>query len=544
MAIKSPLQELALPHQIKAAKQLARVQSGILADDMGLGKTLTSILWLKFLKSKRLLVTAPKEVTSNLKEEIAKWTDQIIIDLRGLTKLKRDTIIDAIQDLDSFLILINLEAWSRDKDLLAGLISLQLEGIIVDEAHHLNNTRTSAFKGIRELVYAVNTCPGCRAMATPSYKCNRLGCLSGGALNRFKYCMSCGHQQALVSIPDCVCGYKVGKDLKNAASLKGIVPMTGTPIINKPNDLWPLLYLVDAENFPSQKLFLDSYCFPIGNAKYVFRHGAQERLVKKMGNRFIQRSRKDAGIRLPPQTIEILEYDKDTTKYKEQWDAYKQIEEFFALQLEEEVIPFTEVVVRLTRLRQMVTWPNGIQFRDELGEIVSQVNIANSQKLDIVYEKIVEYLECGQRVVAFSHFKAPLRELHRRLGSNSIVYDGDSDDDLRKRIRRDFAKAHEFPEWNTVLCNYRSAGESLTLLGATQGVVIDEEWSPGKSKQAYSRIDRIGQQQETRIHIPRITETVDLWLARLNKFKGDMAHDFNEHANYQSDILRAIRGEI
>lgn len=544
MPTKPRLLERALSHQVKAAKQLAAVKSGILADDMGLGKTLTSILWLDYLKAKRLLVTAPKEVTSNLKEEIAKWTDRPVIDLRGMTKPRRDAIIEAVRSLDTFIILINLEAWSRDYTLLAGLISLQLEGIVVDEAHHLNNTKTLAFKGMRELVYAVNKCPSCAELAIPSYKCSRKGCSSGGLPNRFKYCMSCGFQQAFLYVEDCSCGYVVDKDLKNAVSLTGIITLTGTPVLNSPSDLWPLLYLTDAKNFPTKKDFTDNYCVHLGGNRYVFQPGAQEKLVRKMGRRYIQRSRKDAGIVLPPQTIEVLEYDRDLAKYPEQWKAYDQIERYFAIELESEVVPFTEVVVKLTRLRQMVTWPDGIQIRNESGEVSGQVHIGKSQKLDIVYDKICEYLACGQRVVAFSHFTAPLRELQRRLGSSAVVYDGSTPVALRERIRRDFASHHEYPEWQTLLCNYRSAGESLTLIGATQCVVIDEEWSPGKNNQAYRRIDRIGQTQETRIHIPRLSSTVDMWLAGLNKFKEQMAEEFSEKANYQSEILRAMRGEI
>lgn len=511
---------------------------------MGLGKTLTSILWLEYLKAKRLLVTAPKEVTSNLKEEIAKWTDRPIIDLRGMTKPRRDVVIDTVRSLDTFIILINLEAWSRDYTLLAGLISLQLEGIVVDEAHHLNNTKTLAFKGIRELVYAVNKCPACEQPATPSYKCSRKGCSSGGVPNRFKYCMHCGFQQAFIYVADCICGYQVGKDLKNAVSLTGIITLTGTPVLNSPDDLWPLLYLTDSANFPSKKDFNDNYCEHIGGNRYIFKPGAQEKLVKKMGRRYVQRSRSDAGIVLPPQTIEVLEYDRDLKNYKGQWEAYDQIEQFFAIELENNVIPFTEVVVKLTRLRQMVTWPDGIQIRDDYGEVLGQVNIGKSQKLDIVYDKICEYLACGQRVVAFSHFTAPLRELQRRLGSSAVVYDGSTPIELRQRIRADFSEHRKYPAWQTLLCNYRSAGESLTLIGATQGVIIDEEWSPGKNQQAYRRIDRIGQTEETRIHIPRISSTVDMWLANLNKFKENMAAEFNEMANYQSEILRAIRGEL
>lgn len=541
---KPDLESVALSHQIKAAKQLAVVGSGILADDMGLGKTLTSILWIDYLRADKLLVTAPKEVTSNLKEEIRKWSNRPIIDMRGLTKERRDAIINIIQSLDSYIVLINLEAWSRDSELLEGLMTLQLQGIIVDEAHHVNNTKTRAFKGVRELAFAANTCPDCKSLVTPRYKCNRKNCTSGGGLNVFKYCMSCGHQQALVSARPCACGCKIESRLKDCRSVLGVIASTGTPLLNSPNDLWPLAHITDPESFPSKKDYTDKYCFAIGGNKFVFRPDAQNRLIKKMGMRYVQRSRKDAGICLPPQTVEVLEYDRDLINHKAQWEAYDQIENYFAIELENEVIPFTEVVVKLTRLRQMITWPDGIKIRDELGELIGQVHIGNSQKLDIVYDKIKEYVSCGHRVIAFSHFTAPLRELERRLGESAVVYDGSTAINLRKDIRADFGKEQDSPKWNTLLCNYRSTGESLTLIGATQCVVIDEEWSPGKNRQAYGRINRLGQTRNTRVHIPRIAGTVDMWLANLNKFKERMAADFNEMANYQSDILKAMRGEL
>src|ERR1044071_133242 len=433
------LEEKVLSHQIDGARQLAYTNGGILADWMGLGKTFTSILWVEYLNADKVLITAPKEVTSNLKTEVAKWTDRPIIDLRSLTKIKRDTLIEAIASLPRFIILINIEAWSRDKDLLSGLISLQLQCIIVDEAHHINNSRTSAFKGVRELAFAINKCPDCNAVVYPLYKCNRKDCTSGGGLNRFRWCLHCGHQQPLVTVRDCMCGCRLSKALKTARSVFGVLAMTGTPLLNKPADLWPLFHLVDNENFSSAAKYRDDYVQQLGGNRAVFRPGAHELLLKKIGNKFVQRSPKDAGISLPPQTIEVLEYDWDKIKYRKQYDAYKRLEEKFAIELEGELVPITEIVVQITRLRQMITWPMGIEIKDEYGFVTAACNIAQSQKLDIVTDKIREYLECGQRVVAFSHFRAPLRVLERRLGAASVVYDGSTPPSLREAIRADFA---------------------------------------------------------------------------------------------------------
>jgi SNF2 family DNA or RNA helicase len=101
-----------------------------------------------------------------------------------------------------------------------------------------------------------------------------------------------------------------------------------------------------------------------------------------------------------------------------------------------------------------------------------------------------------------------------------VVYDGDTPQSLREAIRADFGTADaSHPRWDVVLCNYRSAGEGLNLVAATQAIVLDKDWSPGRNKQAWARLDRIGQTQATAVHIPTILNTVDVWMDKLNDFK-------------------------
>jgi SNF2 family DNA or RNA helicase len=518
-----------LKHQLDGADTLAVPKRGILADHMGLGKTGTAVLLIHKIAASRSLVVGPKEVCRNLQEEIPKWTDLPVIGIKDRSRLERDIFLTSLNHLDRFVILMNLEAWSRDKEVILKLLDLQLDFVVVDEAHNINNTRTSAYKGLREITFAINKCPTCAALLKPTYRCQRNTCIPSES-NRFRYCLSCGHQQALISLPECSCGTRTTTLLKQGASVQGILHITGTPIINYPTDLFPLVHLVDPAMFPSEKSFKNSYTYVGQGNKRTYKEGAQEQIIRALGSRYVARSQEDAGIVLPPQTTEILEYDRDTTNYAEQWKAYDLLEEMFALSLGGQLVPVTEIIVQITRLRQMVTWPQGI-VTDE-----GTINVSKSQKLDIVESKINEYLRAQQRIIAFSQLTAPLHELQRRLGHQAVVYDGSTPTSLRERIRRDFGSKHRYPEWSVLLCNYKTGGASLTLIGATQAIRIDEEWSPAKNRQADGRINRIGQTEATRVHIPRISKTIDTWMAALNEFKHEMSGAFS-----QLDILKAIK---
>jgi len=136
-----------------------------------------------------------------------------------------------------------------------------------------------------------------------------------------------------------------------------------------------------------------------------------------------------------------------------------------------------------------------------------------------------------ERVVVFSQFKEPLREMARRCekaGISATIMDGDTPDDMRNAIATNFdLKYGEEPRWQVVLCNYRVGGVGLNFTAATQMIVLDEEWNPGKRDQAYDRIHRMGQDMPVTIHVLRARKPlppgmsagtlsgggIDMWLA-------------------------------
>jgi SNF2 family DNA or RNA helicase len=77
-------------------------------------------------------------------------------------------------------------------------------------------------------------------------------------------------------------------------------------------------------------------------------------------------------------------------------------------------------------------------------------------------------------------------------------------------------------------------------------IILDEEWNPGKADQAFGRIDRMGQTEETNVHILRIANSIDSWMVKLNEQKKEIIDGFESSAsNVASDLLTAMKnGDI
>jgi hypothetical protein len=49
-------------------------------------------------------------------------------------------------------------------------------------------------------------------------------------------------------------------EVKDRRSIKNVIPMTGTPILNRPQELFPLLHLILPEIFVTERQYLNMYC--------------------------------------------------------------------------------------------------------------------------------------------------------------------------------------------------------------------------------------------------------------------------------------------
>lgn len=145
--------------------------------------------------------------------------------------------------------------------------------------------------------------------------------------------------------------------------------------------------------------------------------------------------------------------------------------------------------------------------------------------MDVALEKIKKYHKKGKRQVVFSQFATALEEFERRInkaGIRAVRLDGSTPKKLRERVKTNFYKAKgEDPEWDVVLVHYKTGGAGLNLTAATVTHILDEEWNAGKRDQAYARNHRMGQDEETDVHVYRLPG-VDTWMASLIAMKEKM----------------------
>lgn len=561
--------EWALDHQMSGAKHMAIAGRCINADKMGLGKSLQGLMAADMLEAKRILVIAPKDVASNYLKEIKRWAPhRTAIALLGNNPTERDFAFRLLSMAAEFILVTNYEIWRRDKSVIKSLIDLRLDTVILDEAHTIKNLKTAAFRGVRDIVYAPNVCPKCGS--TPIWDQDRYGRYTiicpGYDVNTASQCSTIMRPGS--SVPD----------VDKYCSIKNVFPLTGTPILNRPQDLFPLLYLVDRQTFSREEDYLLAYCErDYSGNKWRFQWGGLERLAKRIASRYISRDRLAAGVKIPPQGIQVHTITMDKELYANQYEFLTLLKERALIKINStQAMPVAAMIALITRQRQAALWPDGIV----LDEGKLPISLNESIKMDAVIcpprsmandsddwtgllydltdpdlgRDVATGRFIGERVAVMSQFKTALAELERRCkaaGISVVRYDGDTPESLRQEIQKDF-DAYTYTSdplyrmrWQVVLANYKTGGQGLNLNACSQMIELDSEWNAGKTDQARARIDRMGQTKETTVHRILLDKSIELWMDQLVSDKRDMIDGFESEMDIAGKLLDAIRsGEV
>lgn len=164
----APWREFAFDHQIQGAKKLAAAthheknRGAILADKRGLGKSLTSMIYMDMVKAKKVLCVVPNDTVGNYMRELEHWAPhRKAVKLAGLPKTQREFLLTTLAMMDEYVVVVNYEAWRRDKGMLDLLDALQIDTLIIDESHNIKDQKTIAFKGLKQLTTSANKCSEC-----------------------------------------------------------------------------------------------------------------------------------------------------------------------------------------------------------------------------------------------------------------------------------------------------------------------------------------------------------------------------------------------
>jgi SNF2 family DNA or RNA helicase len=540
----APWRDRALKHQWEGAYRLSSVERGILGDKPGLGKTLQSIMTVDMLKAlgkaMKVLIFCPKPVLDGFERDFKKFSPDQFVFIVNQAGGAKSHVLDVAAAMDTCTILTNYEVWRKDKTIVDKLIACQFDTVILDEAHVLKDWKSGTAKGIKRIVHAENKCSNC------------------GGLSFGSACPACGQYPT---------------ELFEFRSVKNVFPMTGTPILNKPQDLFTMLHLVDDIAFPTESAFLADFCIRkcavckrsynclcgSGNSKWVwtFDHGGEERLLKRLGMKFTARSRDSAGVVMPPQEVKHHYFELDPEQYPKQAEFVELLRDKARLRFnEDKVMTQVETLAWYTRMRQSAIWPDGIRVKefDHEGNFLREwrPEVGESILMDEGEKLMHEALENDNRVIIFCKFKEALKEMERRIiahpnGIPYVRYDGDLSEEKRKEAQHDFDLTVTDPKdakFKVMLAQYDSAKVGLNLHGAQEVIMLDREWNPSMEEQAMDRVRRIGSTHDTIVHILHCEGTATELMDAIIEMKAEMRDGFeSENDRLQAAMKKFLEGK-
>lgn len=305
-----------------------------------------------------------------------------------------------------------------------------------------------------------------------------------------------------------------------------VMPLTGTPIVNHPREMWCYLHIFDPDKFPNTRTFEREFCFGYGEIQVNW-----DALINyALKDRVIRRTKKEAGLQLPDKIREIRYLEMEG----QQLVHYQNLREQFFTWLDanqEKALTATSILAQLTRLRQCSIIPSSISV-DGI-----QLDCTESVKLDETMDIIEQLVAADEQFVVFSsQFNEPLFELSRRIKQSYPVlpFDiitGSNSADLDK-----YEQAFQKGETKALLINMKTGSEGLNLHkspddwvgGASHAIFLDLWWNPALNTQAEDRLHRPGATDTVECHILRCEDSVDLFIAGILEEKDAMINGIME----------------
>lgn len=435
---------------------LARRRRAILADDMGLGKTLQALLAID--PTTGALVVCPSAVKYNWADEVKKWRRDLTPEvLEGRDSFRfpnaGEVVITNFEILPKWLMPVTIAKLPDGKEVKGAVVpnlpSFQDKNpknvvLIVDEAQRTKNYRTQLHKKVKELATL------------------------------------CGKTWFL----------------------------TGTPLMNKPTDLYGVLQAghMDRDVFGGWRGFVRCFNGSRSGYKgaYVWGRPLPE-VPERMRRVMLRRLKEDVLKDLPSTVWRDVTVPVQGARFQRQLGkAYDRVEHFLN---EGRLPPF-----------------------EDLSEV--RARLAES-RIPALLDMVGDYEDADTPLVVFSAYKGPVEELGKRDGWGIIT--GDVSAKRRQEIVRDFQDGN----LKGVALTIAAGGVGLTLTRASHVIFVDLDWLPANNAQAVDRVRRIGQTAGS-VQVIRMASNhpVDLRVQELLAEKMELIHGAIEaEIGYRSKSL-------
>jgi SWI/SNF-related matrix-associated actin-dependent regulator 1 of chromatin subfamily A len=437
----------------------------LIGDEQGLGKTIQAILWLAVnAKARPAIVIVPASVKINWQREIEKWLPRNKHNIVKVLSGQKPTALLAMG-----IYVINYDIV---KHWLKAIKKIKPQVVIADECQYLKNSKAQ----------------------------RTIAILGKKGANSF------ADSYLLGNVPT-------------------FIPLSGTPITNRPIEFFPVLNALRPDRFSNWMGYATRYCGAYKSQWGWVTTGASNtaELNKKVTEScMIRRLKTQVMSQLPAKRRSVVSLD--IVNRNEYALAEKDIIEWMKANGQDiRGALRAEALVKLEKLKQ----------------------IAVKGKLDSVTEWIKNQLESEPKVVVFVHHREILAQLMADLKEFNPVSIQGGDTDIQRTKAVDTFQT--VPTCRAIICSIKAAGLGITLTAASTTVTVELVWTPAEHNQAEDRIHRIGQTEACTNYYLIADGTIEEKIAKVISKKQAVLSavlDGTQNLSPDEDILNLLTREM
>jgi len=448
-----------LPYQRAGIAYALSRDRVLIGDEMGLGKTIQAIGIANATRPKRTLIICPASLRINWQREWSRWCVEkvravIVTDTWPLALRGDDLLAEPVAAILSYQ---GARKWKHQLDLQV------FDLLILDEVHALKDPKTKQTR----------------------------------AIFGFQRKSSALHQAPIKA--------------------KRIVALTGTPIVNRPEGLWPIVHALDPGGLGgSRQDYWIRYVgepMPPANlgwkeaADYVKRtkdHRMRELHDRLRAGIMVRRLKSEVLTELPAKRRQVILLDP--TGMGDALAAERSMLAEKAQQLLELTRSGGEGEHRAA-VQRLTAWRGAALA--EISRIRHQTAV---KKLPAAIEHIWSVLDEADKAVIFCHHHDVIDGMAEAFGDIAVVLDGRKSDAERDNAVRAFQSDRKV---RLFLGSIRAAGLGLTLTAASVVCFAELDWTPAAMVQAEDRLHRIGQRNAVLVQHLVVDGSIDQRMATL-----------------------------